>query len=417
MKLNIGFVGTRFAGLDGVSLEAKKWDDVLQKLGHKTFWFAGKLDTPSEKSYICEKAFFKDPEIKEINNELKNKKTRKPSVTKKIMDIKQLLKVRLNIFLDKFDIDLMIVENALSIPMNVPLGLAITEVIAERGVPTIGHHHDFAWERNRYLLNAFEDYLSMAFPPNLPFIEHVVINSIAQQQLAARRGLSSTLLPNVINFEREQQLEKDKKENFKKDFGFANSDIIFLQPTRIVARKGIEHSIDLVRRLENDNIKLVITHSSSDEGLDYYNWIIDYAKREGIDVYYINNKLHQPDKYRESWERIYTLWDVYPFADFVTYPSSFEGFGNAFLEAVMFKKPLLVNRYSIYIKDIEPKGFKTVTMDDYLSDKNIEEVEKVLKNDEYREDMVKTNYKIAKRYFSYDVLEFNLKKLIKTIFG
>jgi len=283
------------------------------------------------------------------------------------------------------------VENALSIPMNIPLGLALTEVIIERGIPSIGHHHDFAWERRRYLINAFQDYLSMSFPPNLPFIHHVVINSIAQQQLAARRGIASKIIPNVINFDREINIDKEKRANFKKDFDFKDDDIIFLQPTRIVARKGIEHSIDLVRRLDNDKIKLVITHSSSDEGLDYYNWIIDYAKREGIDVYYINNKLHKPNKYRKNWERIYTLWDVYPHADFVTYPSSFEGFGNAFLEAILFKKPILVNRYSIYIKDIEPKGFNTISMNDYLTDKNVEKVKKVLEDKNYRKKMVENN--------------------------
>lgn len=417
MNLKIGFIGTRFAGLDGVSLETDKWVEVLEKMGHTAYWFAVKLNTPESRSYLCQKAFFKHPEINMINDTLKDKEIRDPSMTKKIMEIKNLLKIRLNIFLDKFGIDLIIVENALSIPMNIPLGLAITEVIAERGIHTIAHHHDFAWERRRYLINAFEDYLSMAFPPKLPFIEHVVINSIAQQQLAARRGLASILIPNVIDFKRDVSLDKEKRKNFRKDFGFEDDDIIFLQPTRIVARKGIEHSIDLVRRMENDNIKLVITHSSSDEGLDYYNWIIDYAKREGIDVYYINNKLHDPDSFRKNWERVYTLWDVYPFADFVTYPSSFEGFGNAFLEAILFKKPLLVNRYSIYVKDIEPKGFKVVPMNDYLTDENVEHVKKILKDKDYRKSMVEHNYKKGKQYFSHEVLRFNLEKIIRMIFG
>ena len=29
--------------------------------------------------------------------------------------------------------------------------------------------------------------------------------------------------------------------------------------------------------------------------------------------------------------KMYTLWDLYPHADFVTYPSTYEGFGNALL--------------------------------------------------------------------------------------
>jgi hypothetical protein len=40
-------------------------------------------------------------------------------------------------------------------------------------------------------------------------------------------------------------------------------------------------------------------------------------------------------------QKVYTLWDLYPHAALVTYPSLYEGFGNAFLEAVYFRVPLL----------------------------------------------------------------------------
>ena len=417
MPLRIGFVGTRFAGLDGVSLETAKWVDVLEEMGHDIYWFAGELDTPSEKSFYCPKAFFKHSDIIEVQQVISSSNKRPRKISDKIYRIKEQIKNNLYKFIQQFDIDLIITENALSIPMNIPLGIAITEVIAETGIPTIGHHHDFAWERNRFLTNAFGDYLTQAFPPDLPSVKHVVINSIAQQELAARRGLSSVIIPNVLDFREEYILDEEKQKNFRKDFNFDDDDIIFLQPTRIVARKGIEHAIDLVRKLNNPKIKLVITHSSSDEGLDYYNWIINYAKKEGINIYFISNKLHSPGSYRQTWERIYTLWDVYPFADFITYPSSFEGFGNAFLEAIYFKKPILVNRYSIYIKDIEPKGFKAITMDQYITDKTLENVKKVLEDESYRQKIVNVNFRLGKRYFSYTVLRRVLKFLITSFFG
>jgi len=83
----------------------------------------------------------------------------------------------------------LIAENVLTIPMHVPFGLALTETIAETQLPTISHNHDFYWERVRFLLNAVSDYLRMAFPPGLPNIKHVVINSDAQEQLALRTGV------------------------------------------------------------------------------------------------------------------------------------------------------------------------------------------------------------------------------------
>ncbi len=78
----------------------------------------------------------------------------------------------------KFSLEALIIENALTIPINLPLGLALTEFIAETGYPVIAHHHDFYWERQRFMNNSVQDYLAAAFPPDLPSIRHVVINSV-----------------------------------------------------------------------------------------------------------------------------------------------------------------------------------------------------------------------------------------------
>ena len=85
-------------------------------------------------------------------------------------------------------IDLLIAENVLTIPMHVPLGVAITEFLAETRLPAIAHHHDFYWERTRFLVNSVGDYLRMAFPPNLPSIEHVVINSTTAPIIYSKGG-------------------------------------------------------------------------------------------------------------------------------------------------------------------------------------------------------------------------------------
>lgn len=51
MEKNIGFVSTRFAGTDGVSMEAGKWADVLRKSGSQRFWFANMFDKHPERSF------------------------------------------------------------------------------------------------------------------------------------------------------------------------------------------------------------------------------------------------------------------------------------------------------------------------------------------------------------------------------
>lgn len=76
-------------------------------------------------------------------------------------------------FIRSNKLDLIVVQNALTIPMNLPLGIALTGLIAELGINTIAHHHDFYWERERYQLSRILDLLDTAFPAKLPTIQHV----------------------------------------------------------------------------------------------------------------------------------------------------------------------------------------------------------------------------------------------------
>ena len=110
-------------------------------------------------------------------------------------------------------------------------------------------------------------------------------------------------------------------------------------------------------------------------------------------------------KFRDDGGRIYTLDDVYQQADLVTYPSEYEGFGNAFLEAVYFRRPIVCKRYPIFRRDIEPCGFRTIAFDDFITSKLVKDVDRLLANPSRVEEMVEHNYGVARRHFSYEVLE------------
>jgi len=418
MGKNIGFVSTRFAGTDGVSLEASKWRAVLIRNGHTCFWFAGELDRSPERSFLVPEAHFHHDRVERINAQIFGKKQRSADITNEIQRLKVRLKKNLRVFIDRFKIDLLVVENALTIPMNVPLGLALTEIIAETLIPTIAHHHDFYWERVRYSLNAVGDYIRMAFPPNLHNIEHVVINSSAQEELALRTGISSIIIPNVLDFEHSPRVDMGRTDTFRASIGLAPDDIMILQPTRIVQRKGIEHAIELVKELNNPKCKLVISHEAGDEGFEYVKWLRKDARRQGVDLRTVDIRMVDPlNENNHNLKQHFSLWDVYPHADFITYPSLYEGFGNAFLEAVYFKKPILINRYSIFVRDIEPRGFDLAVMDGFLTDETVETVKHILEDSGKREKMVEQNYAIARRHYSFAVLERWLKTLLVNFFG
>ncbi len=415
--LNIGFISTRFAGTDGVSLETAKWASVLtEKIGHQCYYFSGSSDRPEDRSVVIPDAFYRHPEIKEKHDAFFTKKFRFPEETEWIYQKKNHLKNELQKFMGRFQIDLLIIENALAIPLNIPLGWAITELIAETGIPTIAHHHDFSWERKRFLVNCIDDYICMAFPPNLDLIQHVVINSHALHQLASRRGTSAILVPNVMDFKSKPPGPDDYNADLRQALGLAEDELFILQPTRIIERKGIEHAIELVQRIGRKAC-LVISHASGDEGTSFTRRINDYADLLNVRMIFAEEFFRPERQLDANGKKYYSIWDAYIQADLVTYPSEFEGFGNAFLEAVYFRKPIVVNNYSIYSTDIRPKGFHVIEFDDYVTQDTVERTIEILQDPARAQQWAEKNYILAKKYFSYQVLETKLRILIANAFG
>ncbi|MGJ3244157.1 MAG: glycosyltransferase [Opitutales bacterium] len=418
MAKNIGFVSTRFAGSDGVSLESAKWAKVLWDDKHVSYWYSGRNDRHPGVSFCVPEAYFGFPENQWINERIWGRSSRDPKVTLRIRNLANYLKETLYRFVDYHDIDMLVPQNILAIPMHVPLGIATTEFLAETQMPAICHHHDFFWERVRFSINAVGDYLDMAFPPRLPNLRHMVINQAAQEQLALRKGASSLLVPNVFDFDNPPPAQPDSyAADFRREVGLQPDDIFILQPTRIVPRKGIEHAIKLVGMLEDPRCKLVISHDAGDEGLEYRNQLIGLAEEEGVDLRFVAGRIGEKRQRDHEGKKIYTLWDVYHHADLVTYPSLYEGFGNALLEAIYFRVPVLINRYSIFVQDIEPKGFDLIVMDGFVTGELIARVRRIIDDPAYRKRMVDHNFKIARRYYSYTVLRRILRTQITSLTG
>jgi glycosyltransferase involved in cell wall biosynthesis len=413
----IGFVSTRFRGTDGVTLEAKKWAHLLGELGHESFWMAGLLDTPMETSHHAPLAYFNHPKVAALQAGLFGVTTRSRAVTDEIQSMKDSLKDDLYRFIEKFRLEVLIPQNILAIPMHIPLGLAFTEVVAETGLPTIAHHHDFAWERERFVVSAVNDYLRAAFPGALPGMEHVVINSMAQKEMARRCSRSAAIIPNVLDFETPAPGVDDYNRDLRAEIGLAETDWLILQPTRVVQRKGIEHAIELVRRLDDPRAKLVISHPAGDEGSGYIQMLRDRIDDAGIEVRFIAERVGESRGMNGDGKKIYTLFDVYPHADLVTYPSHYEGFGNAFLEAIYFRKPIVVNSYAVFARDIAPLGFKTIEISQLVTREIVDRTRAILSNATLREDWSRTNYDLGLKHFSYSVARRKLAARLANLFG
>ncbi len=439
----IGFISTRFAGTDGVSLETAKWATVLERQGHTCYYFAGLSDRPVERSHVVPEAFYRHPavdsmnriafagdwgtheqargahpEIAALRRPYFSMAVRPPALTKAISEMRERLKAELYRFAARFELDLLIVENASAIPIHLPLGLAIAEFIAETGYPTIAHHHDLPWERQRFLVNSVPDILDAAFPPSHKAIRHVVINSIQQVQLASRRGIAPRVIPNVMEFER-PPLHADVDATVaavRAAVGLGGDELLVLQPTRVIQRKGIEQAIEFVRRLERPAV-LVISHAADDEGTEYARRIHEFADLLGVDIRVIDDIVGDRPGKTPDGRRIFTLDEVYPAADFVTYPSTIEGFGNAFLEAVYHRRRILVNNYSTYEVDLRPRGFRVVWFDGFIGDATMRLARRLLDDPEESAHWADDNYAIAARHFGFRVLGAALEDLLVDCFG
>lgn len=412
-KPRMAFVSTRIAGTDGVSLEIEKWAFVLERMGVECYYIAGELDRPAERSVLIEEAHFEHPDVLETTRRAFGSELRTSSLTDDITRLTKTIRDQLRSAIERLELDAIIVENALAIPMNLPLGIALVQTIQETQIGCLAHHHDFYWERDRFVVNSVGDILRYAFPPALPQIQHVVINSPQGQEFSRRTGLSCRIVPNVMDFSTPPDPPDQYASQFRQAVGMKADDLFVLQPTRVVARKGIEHAVELVRRLGRDNAKLVISHASGDEGQSYLQRIKEYAALMNVDLLNVDRWIADERGTSADGRPLFTLGDVFSQADLVTYPSEYEGFGNAFLEAIYYKTPVVCNRYLIYRTDIEPCGFDTVVFDGYLTNETVDDVKRLLDSPSRRQEMVDHNYRVAAEFFSYEVLEAEMRSIIE----
>jgi glycosyltransferase involved in cell wall biosynthesis len=413
--MNIGFVATRIAGVDGVSLEIEKIATVLRRMGHDTFFCAGELGDFAQPGIEAPAFHFRDPEALAIHDEAFGGADESRDLYRRIAQAAARLKETLYEFESRYRLDWIITQNAQAIPMQIPLGVALRDFIGETHIPTIGHYHDFYWERERFIVNRIPDILMTAFPAEGASIRHVVISTAMQRELMMRRRLHATTVPNVFDFRHPPAPPDAYAMTAREEFGIAPDERLILQPTRIIRRKNIERAVELVRELgardPQHRYALVITGYAGDESGTYYDWLRRQVEIAGIRALFIGDRIVEQRGERDG-KRYYTLWDIYPSADFVTYLSSYEGFGNALIETLYFRKPLVVNAYTAYRSDIRPAGVRAIEIREEVTPQTVEDTLALLADPGEVRRMTDHNYEVGRAHFSYEVLEERLRALL-----
>lgn len=421
--MNIGIAIGRIGGVDGVALETEKWIEVFKRIGHKVFIISGQFQdwkiNPDRDTLVKEMSFFDPSCMWDQENAFFYPDEPPLDLLYHIDNYSNIIAGAITRWIRRNKIDILVSENASALPAHLSLGLAIKKVVVRTGIKTITHDHDFAWERgDRYVSphKVFNEFIADTFPLREPNVVNAVINSNAKNDLLKKYGKNSVVVPNVMDFDKPFGIKSKSNGGLRNELGLEKEDILLFQITRIVRRKGIETAISLVDKLQDPRIKLIITGSNADdEGSIYFNELTELIKKLKLEdqvifaAHVINHKGQLG-----GLGNTYSLSDAYANANSCTYFSTYEGFGNAFVESVLAKTPIFVNNYRpVYMPDIGSKGFKTVMINDgILTDESVKNMAATIYNPKLNKEIGEYNWKLGKKYFSYDTLGEKLEEII-----
>lgn len=411
--MRIGIIIGRIGGVDGVALETEKWIDVLKRLGHEVFIMSGEFESwnmDDEHDFLYPVLSFFSVEAEWEQRKAFYEPDKEPHALLEHVEHTSTIicETMLTWVADK-KIDAILSENASALPCHLSMGVAIKKLILKTSLPIVTHDHDFHWERGQRYVSVHPEinqYVDDNFPLLLPNVKHAAINTFGVETFKNRFNLDATLVPNVMDFNRIYGVPTPENKFFLRNVGVKEDDIALLQVTRIVRRKGIETAISLIDMLDDKKLKLVITgNNNDDENKEYYNELIDQIHELNLS----NQVIFTAHKVLDHKD----LSDVYAHGRAATYFSTYEGFGNAFVETVLAKKPIFVNNYKpVYMQDIGNKGFETVMIENsVLTPESVLQMSDIIYNPKRCIEIGEYNFNIGKKYFSYDVLEEKLSAL------
>lgn len=266
------------------------------------------------------------------------------------------------------DIDLAVVENLCTIPLNLPAARTVARTLAGR--PAILHHHDPPWQRERFASVS-------ELPPHNPCWRHVVINRLTAEQFA-QRGLEATVIYNGFDTHRPVGDRAAMRAKLKVD----DETLLVAHPVRAIPRKNIPAAIAIAEELEGTY------------------WLMGQAE-EGYDA--ILERLLANARCPVVHQPVTRTPDIYAAADLVVFPSTWEGFGNPPVEAAIWRRPCVVGSYAV-AEELAEFGFR------WFSPHRLDEVSTFLNCPDT--DLLDQNQAIAQQHFSQERVRADLVALL-----
>lgn len=288
----------RLGAADGVSVAAAQWVAALRRLGCRVRTVAG---AGSADRLVPGLAFDTD----------------RPA---RCRDVEAALR----------GVDLVVVENVCSLPMNPPVTEAVAQAL--RGRRAVLRHHDLPWERERYAH-------LRGWPPDDPSWQHVAISEHSAAELA-RRGIDAT----AVYHGYARVPRRGNRAAGRAALGVAPQQRLLLQPTRAIPRKNVAAGIALA------------------QAVDAIYWLTGPAE-EGYGPQLADLLVHARCPVRRGLPPGLHMADAYAAADAVVLPSTWEGFGLPLIESAQAQRPLAVSDYPV-AREVARLGFAWFPVDD-----------------------------------------------------
>lgn len=329
------FVSFRLGLNDGVSIVAQRWAEALAGLGYQIITIAGEGPVDHLLPGLAIGAPT-PPDDKALHELLA-------------------------------DVDLIVVENLCTIPLNLSASRAVARAAAGR--PTIMHHHDPPWQRDRY------GHIT-ELPMQDPAWRHVTINELTRNQMADR-GIDATTIYNPFDTN-EPVGDRDA---MRRELG-VTAELVVAHPVRAIPRKNIPMALRIA------------------EELDGVYWLLGPAEEGyGEQLEWLLSTASVPVIHRGAP----STGAIYAAADVVVFPSLWEGFGNPPIEAAIHRRPVIVGNYPV-ADELEALGFA------WFRPHQLDEVRRLVSEPD--NDMLDHNQQLARDRFSIATTQRLLQQLI-----
>lgn len=306
----------RLGGTDGVSVVASTWIEALRSMGFAVMTVAG--EGPVDR-IVPDLAIGRWPDGRAgVSGDRAATTDEIEALTEQVRSVVA-------------DVDLVVVENLGTIPMNLPAARAVAR--ARVGAPTLWHHHDPSWQRPRYA-DVGE------LPRDDPAWRHVTINDLTRVQMRAR-GIDAVTVRNGFDV----HAALGDRPGERRRLGFAQDELVMVHPVRAIARKEIPTAVALA---DSVGATYWLTGPAEEHYAVELDRLLTAARGRGVRVVH---------------EAAGSTADLFAAADVVAFPSSWEGFGNPPIEAAIHRRPAAVGHYPV-AEELRGLGFRWFEPDD-----------------------------------------------------